>query len=97
MSVEPHQIIKLHISTERSTRLREKNNEYVFKVDKRANKFTIKKAVENAFKVKVDSVRTLIVPGKVRRMGRNEGKTGTWKKAIVRLKKDETISVFDNV
>lgn len=97
MSVDPHQIIKSHISTERSTRLRENNNEYVFKVDKRANKFVIKKAVENAFKVRVDSVRTLIVSGKVRRMGRNEGKTATWKKAIVRLKKDETISIFDNV
>ncbi len=97
MSIDPYQIIKSHISTERSTKLREQNNEYVFKVDKWANKFTIKTAIENAFKVKVDSVRTLVVPGKVRRLGRNEGKTSTWKKAIVKLKQGETISIFDNV
>lgn len=97
MSVDPYQIIKSHISTERSTKLREQNNEYVFKVDKRANKFTIKTAIEDVFKVQVDSVRTLVVPGKVRRLGRNEGKTSTWKKAIVKLKQGETISIFDNV
>jgi len=97
VSVDPYQIIKSHISTERSTKLREQNNEYVFKVDKRANKFTIKTAIEDVFKVQVDSVRTLVVPGKVRRLGRNEGKTSTWKKAIVKLKQGETISIFDNV
>ena len=37
----------------------------------------------------------MIVPGKTRRMGRNEGKTSTWKKAIVRLKKGEVISMFE--
>ncbi|HDL01129.1 MAG TPA: 50S ribosomal protein L23, partial [candidate division Zixibacteria bacterium] len=42
-------------------------------------------------------VRTLIMPGKIRRMGRNEGKTSTWKKAIVRLKKGESITMFDNL
>jgi len=97
MSINPYLIIRSHISTERSTKLRELNNEYVFEVDKRANKFTVKKAVEDAFKVKVDTVRTMVVAGKVRRLGRNEGKTSTWKKAIVRLKQGERISIFDNV
>jgi len=97
MNQDARFIIKLHISTERTTKLRELNNEYVFEVDKRANKYTIKRAVEEAFKVKVDSVRTLIMPGKVRRMGRNEGKTPTWKKAIVRLKKGEVIGVLENL
>ncbi len=97
MTHDPRQIIKLHITTERSTKLREQNNEYVFKVDKKANKHAIKQAVESAFKVKVDSVRTMIVPGKLRRMGRYEGKTPTWKKAIVRLKPGESISIFDNI
>ena len=97
MSLDPHQVIKSHISTERSTKLREQNNEYIFEVDKRADKFAIREAVENAFKVKVDSVRTMIAPGKIRRLGRNEGKTPTWKKAVVRLKKGQTISVFENV
>jgi len=97
MSRDSRQVIKTHISTERSTLLRELNNEYVFEVDKKANKFLIRQAIEDAFKVKVDTVRTLIMPGKVRRMGRNEGKTPTWKKAIVRLKKGESISMFDNI
>ncbi len=97
MNLDPHTIVKTHISTERSSRLREKNNEYVFEVDKEANKHTIKRAVEVLFKVKVDHVRTVVMPGKIRRMGRYEGKTPTWKKAFVRLKKNEVITVFDNV
>ncbi len=90
-------ILKTHITTERSTLLREKNNEYVFEVDKKASKHQIRAAVERAFKVKVEEVRTVIVPGKPRRMGRFEGKTAAWKKAIVRLKKDQVISIFENV
>lgn len=97
MSLDPHQIIKLHIVTERSTILKEANGEYVFKVDKRANKHSIKDAVERVFKVKVDRVHTMIMPGKMKRMGRYEGKTPTWKKAIVRLKNKQGISMFDNM
>lgn len=89
-------ILKTHITTERTTLLRERNNEYVFEVEKKATKHQIRTAVEKAFKVKVDSVRTIIVPGKPRRMGRFEGKTAAWKKAIVRLKKDQVISIFEN-
>lgn len=94
---DPRLVIKTHISTERTTLLREKNREYVFEVDKRATKHTIRHAVEKVFNVKVEDVRTLIVPGKVKRQGRFEGKTGTWKKAIVRLKKDQVISIFENI
>ena len=97
MRIDPHTIVKSHITTERTTSLREANNEYVFEVAKSANKHTVKRAVEALFKVKVDHVRTVLVPGKVRRLGRNEGKTSTWKKAFVRLKKNEVITVFDNV
>ncbi len=96
MKFDPYKVVKSHISTERSTRLRELNNEYVFEVDKQANKQTIKAAVQDLFKVKVATVRTIVMPGKIRRMGRYEGKTPTWKKAIVRLKKDQVITVFDN-
>ena len=66
-------------------------------MDKKATKHTIKDAVEKAFNVKVLEVRTLIMPGKTKRLGRYEGKSSTWKKAIVRLKKDQTIALFDNV
>ncbi len=97
MSYDPRSIIKKHIATERTTTLRSKNNEYVFAVDKRSSKFTIKAAVEKTFNVKVSEVRTMTVPGKTKRLGRFEGKTSTWKKAIVRLKKDQGIPLFDNV
>jgi large subunit ribosomal protein L23 len=90
-------VIKKHIATERTTMLREKNREYVFAVEKTATKHTIRVAVEKVFNVKVDEVRTMVVPGKIKRQGRFEGKTPTWKKAIVRLKKDQVIAIFDNI
>ncbi len=97
MTVDPHLIIKRHIVTERSSRLKESFSEYVFEVDKRASKGAIKQAVETAFKVKVGDVRTMIMPGKVKRMGRYAGKTSTWKKAIVQLKDKQTIGMFENM
>lgn len=95
--MEPFRVLLSHLMTERTTRLREDNNEYVFKVDRRANKYVIRQAVEGAFKVKVDSVRTMVIPGKIKRMGRNEGKSPAWKKAIVRLKTGQVITMFENV
>lgn len=96
MSEKDHRhILKTHIMTERTTLLKETNNEYVFEVDKRANKHQIRQAVQQAFKVEVDSVRTMIVAGKPRRVRQDIGKTPTWKKAIVRLKKDQVITIFE--
>lgn len=95
MNTDLRHILKTNITTERTALLRERNNEYVFEVDRRASKYQIKEAVEQAFKVKVDSVRTTIVAGKPRRVGRFEGKTATWKKAFVRLKKNEVITIFE--
>ncbi|MEW5796831.1 MAG: 50S ribosomal protein L23 [Candidatus Zixiibacteriota bacterium] len=97
MSLSPHQVIKSHIVTERTTALKAARNEYVFEVDKRANKHVIKDAVERVFNVKVDHVRTMIVPGKIKRMGRYEGKSSTWKKAVVRLKEKQVITMFENM
>lgn len=97
MSLTPHQIIKTHIVTERTTMLKSTLSEYVFEVDKRANKHAIKEAVEKVFNVKVEEVRTLIVPGKIKRQGRFEGKSATWKKAIVRLKDKQVIGMFENM
>lgn len=96
MSHDSRHLIQSNIATERTTYLRAENNEYVFKVDRKANKNSIKKAVEDAFKVKVADVRTALIPGKRRRLGRHpEGKTSSWKKAFVRLKKGEVISIFE--
>ncbi|MCX6827501.1 MAG: 50S ribosomal protein L23 [candidate division Zixibacteria bacterium] len=94
---ESRNLLQLHLMTEKSTRLKESNNVYVFRVAKDANKHEIKAAVEKVFRVKVDSVRTMIAPDKPKRMGRFEGRTVSWKKALVRLKKDQRISAFENV
>jgi large subunit ribosomal protein L23 len=97
MSFDSRNIIKRHVVTERSTALKEAHSEYVFEVDKKANKHAIKDAVEKAFSVKVADVRTMIMPGKEKRMGRFSGKTPTWKKAVVKLQEKQTISMFDNL
>ena len=59
------------------------NGKYVFKVNKKATKIDIKNAVEKLFNVKVLDVNTINVKGKTKRVGRYEGKTSDWKKAIV--------------
>ena len=71
---------------------------YTFKVAKDANKIEIAKAVEELFDVKVAKVNTLSVRGKLRRQGRFEGYTASWKKAIVTLTEDsKTIEFFDGM
>ena len=72
---------------------------YVFEVLKTANKIGIKKAVEEAFGVKVASVNTVTVPGKEKRMGAGRpGMTKTWKKAYVQLTADsKTIELFEGM
>ncbi|GBE28666.1 50S ribosomal protein L23 [bacterium BMS3Bbin03] len=84
-------IIIRPILTEKMTTLKNVHRQYAFHVDLRANKIEIKRAVEQRFDVTVESVRTMIMPGKFRRLGRYEGKTAKWKKAVVTLKKDEEI------
>ena len=74
------------------------NMRYTFAVAKDANKIEIAKAVESAFDVKVDKVNTINVRGKMRRQGRFEGYTPSWKKAIVTLKKNsKPISFFEGM
>lgn len=74
------------------------DKKYTFKVAKDANKIEIAKAVEEIFKVKVAKVNTMSVRGQARRMGRYEGYTASWKKAIVTLKEgSKTIEFFDGL
>ena len=61
---------------------------YTFKVAKDANKIEIAKAVEELFNVTVSKVNTMNCHGRLKRMGRNEGYTPDWKKAIVTLSED---------
>ncbi|MFV1995616.1 MAG: 50S ribosomal protein L23 [Verrucomicrobiales bacterium] len=88
------QVIKTIQLSEKSTLLGELNNEYVFKVDRRANKLEIKDAVERLFGKKVERVRTCNYHGKKKRERRADfGRTAQWKKAIVRLKDGEKIDL----
>ncbi|RMG61115.1 MAG: 50S ribosomal protein L23 [Deltaproteobacteria bacterium] len=92
-----YHVIKRPVITEKSTVLKETGNYVVFEVDKRATKTQIKKAVEELFNVKVLSVKTMIVPGKVKRLGRSVGRVPSWKKAIVKLREGDRIEFFEGV
>ena len=71
---------------------------YTFKVAKGANKTEIKMAVEKLFGVKVESVNTANVSGKLKRMGRSQGMTSAYKKAIVQLTEDsKEIEIFEGL
>ena len=92
MQIE-HVIKRPLILTEKGNTLREKDNKYLFEVARDANKHEIKDAVETLFNVKVVDVKTMIVRGRLRRMGRGHAKTQNWKKAIVEVKAGETIDL----
>ncbi len=81
MSVTNLSILRSPLITERSTILREKFNQYVFRVDPDATKRDIKEAVTKIFKVQVDKVRTANYDGKMRRLaaGRPQGRKSAWK------------------
>ena len=85
-------IIKAPIITEKTAQLKE-NNMYVFSVDIKANKTQIKTAIEKIFNVKVESVNTINVKPKKKRVGRYVGKTNKVKKAIVKLKEGSSIEL----
>ena len=90
-------IILAPVITEKSVAaLSEKK--YTFRVADGANKIEIAKAIEEIFGVKVAKVNTISMKGKHRRMGRHEGYTSDWKKAVVTLTEDsKTIEFFDGM
>jgi large subunit ribosomal protein L23 len=89
MSINKYQlagVLEAPIISEKSTNAAEKNNQFVFKVQKAASKKHIKNAVELMFSVEVDSVHVLNVKGKQKRVGKSLGQRSDWKKAYVKLK-----------
>ena len=86
-------IIKGPIITEKSMGLQQNQNTITFSVDIRANKIQIKQAIEKIFNVKVESVNTVNVKPKKKRVGRYVGKTNRKKKAIVKLKEGSSIEL----
>ena len=89
------EIIKGPIITEKSNDLLEKENKYTFKVALDANKVEIKQAIEEIYNVKVVDIATIRVLPKKRRVGKYEGYRSAYKKAIVKLAKDEKIDAFN--
>jgi large subunit ribosomal protein L23 len=94
--MNPESVIRRPIVlTEKASLLREAN-QVVFEVARSANKVQIRDAVQTLFNVKVESVNTLLVRGKDRRMGRTYAKMQNWKKAVVTLKKGDSIDFFSS-
>jgi len=84
-----HNVIKRPIITEKGLTLKEKDRTLCFEVEDEASKRQIQEAVERLFKVKVEAVRTMVVPGKMRRRGKYSGYRPDWKKAYVTLREGE--------
>lgn len=92
-----YDVIRRPLITEKANIYKEARNTYLFEVPINVNKQEIRQAVEAVFNVKVESVRTCIVRGKIKRIGRFFGKRPNWKKAYVKLQKGYTIDIFQGV
>jgi large subunit ribosomal protein L23 len=95
--MDMYQVIKKPLITEKGTLLKEQMNKISLRVDKKANKVEIRKAVEVLFKTEVVDVQTMNVRGKKRRMGKSVGKRPDWKKAVVTLAPGKSIEFFEGV
>ena len=98
MIKDPYKIILKPVITEKSTLMKEKNREICLEVDPRANKIEIKEAAEQLFNVKIERVRVMKQRGKMRRVGKSQGRTKDWKKAYLKIKDGEKmIEYFEAV
>lgn len=92
-----YDIIKRPLITEKTSIQKEAANQLTFEVDRKANRIEIRRAIERIFNVRVATVRTMQVKGKVKQRGRIVGKRRDWKKAIVTLRPGERIDFFEGV
>jgi large subunit ribosomal protein L23 len=90
-----YDVIKKPLITEKTTMEKDARNIIAFVVHRDANKIEIKESVEKLFKVEVTAVKTATVAGKVKRVGKQEGKRGNWKKAYVTLKEGSSVDFFE--
>jgi large subunit ribosomal protein L23 len=97
MSASPYDVILRPVVSEKTTMVKETENTVVFEVQKQATKAEIKQAVEKVFDVKVASVRTVVVRGKDKRVGKSAGRSRNWKKAYVKLGEGQKIELFEGV
>ncbi len=89
------------IVTEKSNKLSDKSRTYAFKVDRKANKLEVKKAVEDFYGVTVTEVNTIVVPAKAKskftKAGFVSGRKPAYKKAYVKVAEGETIDLYSNI
>ncbi|HPD53429.1 MAG: 50S ribosomal protein L23 [Bacteroidota bacterium] len=94
-------VLKKPLITEKMTKTSEKLGQYGFLVDRTANKIQIKQAVEKMYNVTVESVNTMVAPGKAKtrytKTGVVSGSSGSFKKAVVTLKKGDAIDFYSNI
>jgi large subunit ribosomal protein L23 len=95
--VNVHEVIRKPLVTEKSNIGREEQNLVTLAVSPHANKHDIRRAVEELFQVNVLEVRTIRMPRKLRRVGKNAGRKPEWKKAMVRLAEGQTIEFFEGM
>jgi len=88
-------VIKGPLITEKLDKAREKQRQYSFLVDRKATKHEVARAVSSQFKVTVEDVRTLVMRGKIKRVGSSMGKRPNFKKAFVTLKEGDKIDLFE--
>jgi large subunit ribosomal protein L23 len=93
--MNPYDIIKRPLITEKTSIQKENYNQITFEVDRKANRVEIKRAIENIFNVNVAAVKTMQIKGKTKQRGRIVGKRRDWKKAIVKLMPGERIDFFE--
>jgi large subunit ribosomal protein L23 len=91
-----YEVLRRPLITEKNTDL-QSQNKYAFEIAAEANKPMVKQAVEKAFKVKVTKVNMVTIPGKARRIGRNQVITSPWRKAVVTLQAGDKIQFFEGV
>ena len=92
-----YDVLKRPLLTEKGTRLKEDENKIILQVAPEANKMDIKRAVEAVFKVKVENVATMNFKGKKKRLGLRQGVRSDWKKAVVTLKKGDTVEYLEGI
>ena len=92
---DPREVLIRPVMTEKTMREKEERNTVAFRVRPDANKIEIRAAVESIFNVKVASVRTATFEGKLKRMGRQQGRRPNWKKAVVKLAPGHKIELVE--
>ncbi|MFU8796244.1 MAG: 50S ribosomal protein L23 [Dehalococcoidia bacterium] len=91
-----YEVLRRPLITEKATLLKD-SDKYAFEVAGTASKCQIKEAVERAFKVEVNKVNVITVPGRAKRFGRRQVTSSSWKKAIVTLAPGHKITFFEGV